>query len=579
MNILKYFILFFITLCNAKINLIDNKVVYTIALKQKNTDILEKTLLDISDYKSENYGKYLSKSKILDIIKPSNKNTNKVTEWLKKHNTYYVNKGDAIVCMSNIKDVESMFDINIVKNGSTYKILNYRDYTIPNKLRNIIEFIEGLSNNNYDHSIKKHSVHKSSYNDIIAQNTDSIIPDTGAVGREVINKLYNITWNKIMSQKVSMGSIEYQNNGGFLLDDLLLSQKENSENQKNVSKNHIVGMNEDSDMESQLDMQMMSQIAENVDLWFWDEPEWLYSFAVNFFNNKTVPDVISMSWGWSESDQCSITKCNNKTASQYINRVNIEYIKIGLRGVTITVASGDSGAPGRVNEICSSNNPINPVFPGSSPWVTSIGGTFIVNSKQMNNWTTPLCKQYGCSNGNIEMNSNYDYTGWTAGGGFSIYGSELRPYWQNNFVKEYLNSDIPLPKKFNNYGRGYPDVSIVSHKCAVFDSGNLYSVDGTSCSSPIFAGIVSLLNDYQVMNDKPKLGFINPILYAMAEYDKSIYNDLIKGNNSCTESYCCPVREDNGSDFGYIATKGWDPVYGLGTPNVGKMIEWLSINI
>ena len=149
MNILKYFILFFITLCNAKINLIDNKVVYTIALKQKNTDILEKTLLDISDYKSENYGKYLSKSKILDIIKPSNKNTNKVTEWLKKHNTYYVNKGDAIVCMSNIKDVESMFDINIVKNGSTYKILNYRDYTIPNKLRNIIEFIEGLSNNNY----------------------------------------------------------------------------------------------------------------------------------------------------------------------------------------------------------------------------------------------------------------------------------------------------------------------------------------------------------------------------------------------------------------------------------------------
>ena len=175
----------------AKINLIDNKVVYTIALKQKNTDILEKTLLDISDYKSENYGKYLSKSKILDIIKPSNKNTNKVTEWLKKHNTYYVNKGDAIVCMSNIKDVESMFDINIVKNGSTYKILNYRDYTIPNKLRNIIEFIEGLSNNNYDHSIKKHSVHKSSYNDIIAQNTDSIIPDTGAVGREVINKLYN----------------------------------------------------------------------------------------------------------------------------------------------------------------------------------------------------------------------------------------------------------------------------------------------------------------------------------------------------------------------------------------------------
>ena len=75
--------------------------------------------------------------------------------------------------------------------------------------------------------------------------------------------------------------------------------------------------------------------------------------------------------------QCSVTQCNNETSQQYINRVNIEYIKIGLRGVTITVSSGDAGAPGRTSEDCDVSNPVNPVFPGSSPWITSVGGICI----------------------------------------------------------------------------------------------------------------------------------------------------------------------------------------------------------
>ena len=144
---------------------------------------------------------------------------------------------------------------------------------------------------------------------------------------------------------------------------------------------------------------MMSQVAENVELWFWDENQWLFSFAVNFFNKTNIPDVISMSWGWAEYDQCSITNCNNITAAQYINRVNAEYIKIGLRGVTILVSSGDAGAPGRTNEGCDMNNPVNPDFPGSSPWITSVGGTFIVdnNSKDLK-WNTTFCKQNKCLN-------------------------------------------------------------------------------------------------------------------------------------------------------------------------------------
>ena len=55
-----------------------------------------------------------------------------------------------------------------------------------------------------------------------------------------------------------------------------------------------------------------------------------------------------------------------------------------------------------------------------------------------------------------------------------------------------------------------------------------------------------------------------------------IFNDGEKGSNWSTEWNVCPIRKDGGSDFGYKASKGYDPVYGLGTPNIGLMMEWLN---
>ena len=82
---------------------------------------------------------------------------------------------------------------------------------------------------------------------------------------EVINKLYNITWNRVRTNS-SSASIEYQGNSGFSTSDLILSQTSNKENVRKVSKSHIIGNDNFADLESQLDMQMMSQTAENVSL-------------------------------------------------------------------------------------------------------------------------------------------------------------------------------------------------------------------------------------------------------------------------------------------------------------------------
>ena len=48
--------------------------------------------------------------------------------------------------------------------------------------------------------------------------------------------------------------------------------------------------------------------------------------------------------------------------------------------------------------------------------------------------------------------------------------------------------------------------------------------DGTSASSPIFAGILSLLNQYLLSMDEQPIGLANPFLYTAAAEFPSSFN-------------------------------------------------------
>ena len=58
--------------------------------------------------------------------------------------------------------------------------------------------------------------------------------------------------------------------------------------------------------------------------------------------------------------------------------------------------------------------------------------------------------------------------------------------------------------------------------------GAVESVGGTSASSPTFAGIVALLNDFGISRGKPSLGFLNPMLYSVGLPG---FVDILLGNN------------------------------------------------
>jgi hypothetical protein len=228
-------------------------------------------------------------------------------------------------------------------------------------------------------------------------------------------------------------------------------------------------------------------------------------------------------------------------------------------------------------------------FPTSSPWVTSVGATqFQIGFEACESNMIDQPEQ-------IVSGTTFAYS---SGGGFAMYSEQ--PTYQANAVNAYLKIAGATPPQyaFPTGGRAYPDVAFNGHNFVTVlgliaaadelllptaDFGTIEEIQGTSASSPSFAGMVSLLNSWALANPakgkKPApLGFLNPLLYTMAAEQPNTFNDIVPVNypslgitiaqNNCSRFGC--------SEFSYSAAVGWDATSGLGTPNFGNIISYLS---
>ena len=561
---MKYGVFFPLFLACSSVLSVKDIPVY-IAMKQNNIDVLERHLYEISDPLSEKYGTTLSKNEIRNIIEPKYTKQVEVLHWLYENGVYDIkNYGDSMKFHASTDTVRSIFKINSNRKCGSNKLWGYK---IPFHLQDTIDFIE-IAN---DKKNTKQAKRESHYSVFAKKQIDSDTDDR-FFGRESLMRMYNVSSENI-AQDVVGGLVEFQSNSGFYPKDLSVHQVANNQDMNPVTR--IVGDNIGVDVESVLDVQMMSQSGNGMDIWFWDSPYWLFAFSVEYFNSQNIGDIISLSWGWAEDSQCDIVDCSSGLTSQkYVERVNNEFLKIALRGVSIVVAAGDAGAPGRTNEGCDYDRPINPVFPGSSKYVTSVGATSVPLNTTVINTTTPICKNSSCIVSDKERSISFEQVGWTTGGGFDIY-EDSRPWWQYTEVEEYLNKmnkTLPAPSLFNSNGRAYPDVSAIGHSCPVIINGQLGGVDGTSCSAPIIAGLLGIISKHLWDSSGRVLGFANPLLYHINENCDNCFKDITKGHNWCTEGECC----ENATNFGYSATEGYDPVSGLGSLNVGNIIDFIS---
>ena len=164
---------------------------------------------------------------------------------------------------------------------------------------------------------------------------------------------------------------------------------------------------------------------------------------------------------------------------------------------------------------------------------------------------------------------------WTTGGGFS--STAPRPWYQEEAVAKYLAgvpaSEMPTPGTWNSSARAYPDVSAIGHNLMCVAGGYVNPVDGTRAATPIFAGILTRLNQARISRGLPAVGFANPLLYkAAVAAPESFYDIVGPANNHCGYLTCCP------KGFGYEVTPGYDAVTGLGSLGSYQVLENFAVS-
>jgi subtilase family serine protease len=220
----------------------------------------------------------------------------------------------------------------------------------------------------------------------------------------------------------------------------------------------------------------------------------------------TVPHVISMSWGANESS------------------IQVNYDKFfSNKSILYVAATGD-------NNFC--------CYPATSPHVLAVGGTSLaVNGK----------------------NQRVKETTWTSAGcGLSsIY---LKPSYQSNTPTKFLKRIVPDVSGVANSSTGV--VVIYKNRPSI--------VGGTSVSTPIVAGILSISSSKRSELKKAPFTTINNVSNNLQNILYPLYNN--------PASYGLNFYDVKlGYDGAFVATSGHDLATGLGVMN-GQQITKTLIN-
>jgi uncharacterized protein (TIGR03437 family) len=280
--------------------------------------------------------------------------------------------------------------------------------------------------------------------------------------------------------------------------------------------------------------------------------------AMIYAINLNIAPIISVSYGTCEYNA---SPTSYRAIAQQAN----------AQGITILVASGDSGAaacdPQGVSPLANRGMVVD--FPSILPEVTAVGGTQFVegtgtywagtNSGDRSSALSYIPEAAWNESGMIGLLS-------TGGGISQIYP---KPAWQN------------VPGITGANFRHSPDVSLSAglHDAYIITyQGGLAAVGGTSASAPALAGILTLLNQYQVLNGiqaEAGLGNVNPQLYRLSQSAPGAFHDIVAGDNVVPCSLGSP--DCLTGKFGYAAATGYDLATGLGSIDAANLFaNWNS---
>ncbi len=225
-----------------------------------------------------------------------------------------------------------------------------------------------------------------------------------------------------------------------------------------------------------------------------------------------------------------------------------QFLQAAAEGMTLLFPSGDEGDGTVLGDVLSGGN-----WPNGSPYVTVVGGTSLAllnSSGEKSEWGWSSYINYLnnpeiLDTGHLIMHSGLVRADFRflngSGGGPSLV--ELQPSYQKGIVPAsmsevaYTLGGIRVP--LEPARRVTPDISMVADpytgvligetfaitNTARYDAGCLRlssttqycerAAGGTSASSPLFAGVLALVDEERLSNFLRPIGFVNPALYRL----------------------------------------------------------------
>lgn len=441
----------------------------------------------------------------------------KVTRFAQQHGLHIVRE-DAAACTvvlgGTVAQCNQAFDVDL--QHYEHPSANYRGYTgavhIPDELKDVVTAVLGLDNRP---QARTHVRFRPPFRAAQRPATAYLPPQLAS--------LYDFPDGNGNGQCI--GLIEL--GGGYRASDLDAYFQQVGVTPPTVvavpvgsGANQPTGDPNGADGEVVLDIEIAGAIAPGATLAVYFAPNSDAGFveAVNQAVHDTThrPSVISISWGAPESSW----------TPQALQTLNNALQAAAAMGVTVCVASGDSGSSGGVDDGADHVD-----FPASSPYVLACGGTRVRGSG---------------STITQEVVWNDGAEGGATGGGVSSVFA--LPAWQQSLkTTSATGRSTPLSK------RGVPDVAGDADPetgYTVRVDGTETVVGGTSAVAPLWAGLIARINAAK----GSAVGYVNAKLYRQP----GAFHDITQGNNGS-----------------FAATAGWDACTGLGSPNGKKVANAL----
>jgi hypothetical protein len=375
------------------------------------------------------------------------------------------------------------------------------------------------------------------------------------------------------------------------------------------------------------------------------------AYAIDGTASALAP-VISMSYGLCEAGDSNIEATSGGVTVPGPDEMLL--MTANSEGITVLNSSGDSGAAECDGGASLATGGLAVSFPASSPEVTGVGGTAIpyadlIAPGAATYWNTSngtdlvSAKSYipeTAWNEDEELASSFGNTQlyWQTsgyiisegGGGVSNCALQNATTCLAGFVVPAWQSGLVFPTKPPTTGRYSPDVSLLASPdfpgyvyCTPVEnlsttgststasscaggitsavngvvSGTNYVVQpsvvgGTSASAPVFAGLVTMLNQFLNGASSPGLGNINPTLYKLAATPANLaFHQVTTGDNmlycsgdtpnpsyEISPLYLCPGATGTTDLFGWTATNadtttGYNLVTGLGSVKASALFS------